>query len=582
MLIVIGAIILQTSFINTERMAVKLSEPPLLIQTYQENKVFKYLEEPYAVLVLDVSASMMKTDPKHLQTEAIFHFWNIYKKLSKSILDKNNTAHLAVILFSTVAQTVDWKGDGNPWLPVKDENDEILMHMSSTYLGAGNKEDDPRVGFNTDHLAAFIEINKLTHNISTPPVVVLVTDGIFEPHPVFNSIRPLNEREKNFPDLYKHFEQQIKINCSKELNLLSFKDEKKIFDAKFRGSKLLTQHKETQEIIDEYKKAIQSEKKLLFNQLFSKNELISNINLQWTPIILSSEMSDKIRDEMGELLVNEENSTQNFQSTPHCQDVGAMTFRFIESLTKWLQLVEFEIEPSENNLQIPLSTSTFAVLLKTEKENGGVRLYNANGDSLELSGQRGFWSGVVSGGGLWSVDSQCGRIVEGKVYIKPIHEWMLGVPSFVPSGEKDASVLLKVFLVDTLKRKKVNIDDVFQAFPKSLKVIIKNAEGEVIKSDMLVYDFDSKSSDDFTVYSGSILFDRVQRASYNIEIDLVPLKQFNIPIISQKLTGSIRAIPRMGLIIQDEHGEWGGIKIDGVSRDVEWVEDLFGKRDIKN
>ena len=74
------------------------------------------LAEPRAVLVLDVSGSMgvvsRPSDGQRLQTVAALRFFDIYARMWDEVSGNEGDAGIAVILFGTVAQTIDWSGDG--------------------------------------------------------------------------------------------------------------------------------------------------------------------------------------------------------------------------------------------------------------------------------------------------------------------------------------------------------------------------------------------------------------------------------------------------------------------------------------
>ena len=57
------------------------------------------------------------SDPDRLQTVATLRFFDTYLKISQEILAEDNEAGIAVVLFGTVAQTIDWD-DGALFLPV--------------------------------------------------------------------------------------------------------------------------------------------------------------------------------------------------------------------------------------------------------------------------------------------------------------------------------------------------------------------------------------------------------------------------------------------------------------------------------
>ena len=144
------------------------------------------LISPQAILVLDVSGSMRDSDPLHLQTEAVRQFYRLYSALSREVLGLGEHARIAVVLFSTIAQTIDWTGRGEPWLTVSEENQPAFDRVVARYLGEVGSE--PRIGQDTDYLAAISRVDRLASGLTSPPAILFLTDGVYDLHPLFSPL----------------------------------------------------------------------------------------------------------------------------------------------------------------------------------------------------------------------------------------------------------------------------------------------------------------------------------------------------------------------------------------------------------
>jgi hypothetical protein len=157
-----------------------------------ELPTFERLRSPHAILVLDVSGSMKDSDPSHLQSEAVLQFYSVYRDLAREILAKDDAARVAVVLFGTIAQTIDWRGDGDPWLDVSAANTASFRDAIDEYLGHPGTE--PRTGQETDYLGALDEVHRLVDGLPSPPAILFMTDGGNDPHLLFTPGMPESQR----------------------------------------------------------------------------------------------------------------------------------------------------------------------------------------------------------------------------------------------------------------------------------------------------------------------------------------------------------------------------------------------------
>ena len=189
---------------------------------------FPRIVSPHAVLVLDVSGSMHASDPLHLQTEAVLQFFNVYRDLACEMLGERDRARMAVVLFSSIAQTIDWNGKHDPWLDISgadsDEIREVIVH----YLGRSDLE--PRVGQDTDYFAALEEVQRLVDDLDSPPAVMFMTDGRNEPHPLLTASFPAAQRMSRLAALTGAQRRAVEAAVSGALRWLPARGGGHVFD----------------------------------------------------------------------------------------------------------------------------------------------------------------------------------------------------------------------------------------------------------------------------------------------------------------------------------------------------------------
>lgn len=149
---------------------------------------FREVPDLLAVLVLDLSGSMKKSDPPHEQLRAVRTFLRTYVHMSRGVTSQKTPAQLAVVLYSSIAKVAavddDW------WTPLRTEADvDVLATRLAPVLGEKQSAGEPRRGWNTDHLAAAQAVGRIVeryrergHRGSVS--VVFMTDGDYDPSPL--------------------------------------------------------------------------------------------------------------------------------------------------------------------------------------------------------------------------------------------------------------------------------------------------------------------------------------------------------------------------------------------------------------
>jgi len=198
-----------------------------------ELPTFERLRSPHAILVLDVSGSMKDSDPSHLQSEAVLQFYSVYRDLASEILAKDDAARVAVVLFGTIAQTIDWRGDGDPWLDVSAANTASFRDAIDEYLGHPGTE--PRTSQETDYLAAMDEVHRVVDGLPSPPAILFMTDGGNDPHILFTPGVPASQKAARLGALSGHQRQVFENVASGRRRWLRPKSATPIFNRRAEG-----------------------------------------------------------------------------------------------------------------------------------------------------------------------------------------------------------------------------------------------------------------------------------------------------------------------------------------------------------
>lgn len=152
---------------------------------------FPEARDPLAILVLDLSGSMKKTDPKREQLPAVDTFLRIYLHMSRGVTRDATPPNLSIVLYSSAAKVVEFGGEW--WRPVGSPQDvEKIVSSLAHVIGAPGDASDGRVGWNTDHLAAARRIGEVVARYRAKGYagsvgVLFMTDGEYDPNPLLDA-----------------------------------------------------------------------------------------------------------------------------------------------------------------------------------------------------------------------------------------------------------------------------------------------------------------------------------------------------------------------------------------------------------
>ena len=145
------------------------------------------------IVVLDISASMKTNDKGFDQIRALETFLRIYQHMSAGVSTGSSKANVGIVLYGSNGKAISF--DGNEFLGLGKPGDvDKILRTVSPFLGSlASGEDDPRNGWNTDHLAAAKKAGELVSSYigsaghKGPICVLFMTDGIHDPSPLLDA-----------------------------------------------------------------------------------------------------------------------------------------------------------------------------------------------------------------------------------------------------------------------------------------------------------------------------------------------------------------------------------------------------------
>jgi hypothetical protein len=550
-------------------------QSPAVSATQEPVEKMERITSPKALLVLDTSGSMKVSDRSRLQGEAVLRLYDIYNKISKEILniEKGEKAHIALVLFSTIPQIVDWDGNGSIWLEVEGTEKKGDHSRSQKFRKAvadylGNVQNDPRSGQKTDYLLAFREIGALTKDLTNPPLVIFMTDGLNDPHPYFIDL--VSEAELLKLPGYEIHRQTIAEFKSGNFRYLNVADSEPgiIFDTKTKKLPSIDIPKQWQPLIGQ---AIDRTKSDFLNKTFYFSQTHPNVPLFYAPIFLNYGMNASSYRAARTDLAPQKDFWHKTNDIFKCEGAEELTKEFIYVLGKWLNLREFEIPRGALNIQIPKDTKAFAVELQMEKKCDSVSLQSKS-ENIPLSGRENVWAGVGKGDGTWTIQSSCGSPLRGKIFLRPRHEWMLLTPVREKNGQIKVSMCLYSHDADACVYDKKVYDALPQTLPLSVTI-----EGLATRTLSMTTDDGHRSN----LYSAIVPAVEKKGGKVKLSVNLTSMKEFGIPAFQTHIEKEFELLPLVTIDFRDFRGKETGIEITNVPQKLKYYEEIYRRfRDI--
>lgn len=459
LVLLIGAVVLQSQVVHEIRERQARARTAIGPALHTEVVEPVTLESPYAILVLDVSGSMKQSDPQHMQSTAVHEFFHIYRRLSREVVGRGSAAKVAVVLFSTVAQTIDWGGEAGPWLSATEENEARFSRVIDGYLG--NDGVEPRTGGNTDYLAALIEVQRLAGPLPTAPTVVFMTDGEYEPNPLFTPDYELDNRRAHSAAQFDQNRDVIARVIEGRMRLLDGTAAQ--LPVIFSGTPGSTAVKFTPEELAARAEKVRGVGAGLFGRRYGGRAM------EWSVVFLNTAATPEQVDNARALLAGPDPSTFS-----NCSRAGDMVDAYVRSLTRWFGLRQGELR--EPSFQAPPQTEALAIQVSTDPSATGVQLI-CDSQVTPLNGRDGEWTGVVARPGRCEIHVDGGKFRGGHLYAKPRFDWVLGYPRNVLVGNKAADVPIDVQLYSLKEHRAVDAK-LYSDLPESLPLSLRYPSGK--------------------------------------------------------------------------------------------------------
>lgn len=463
LVLLIGAVVLQSQVVHEirERQARARTTIGPVLHTEVVEPVT--LESPYAILVLDVSGSMKQSDPQHMQSTAVHEFFHIYRRLSREVVGKGSEAKVAVVLFSTIAQTIDWGGEAGPWLSATEENESRFGRVIDGYLG--NDGAEPRTGWNTDYLAALLEIQRLAEPLPSAPTVVFMTDGQYEPNPLFTPDYDLDNRRAHSAARFDQNRDVITGVIEGRMRLLDANAAQ--LPVIFSGTRGSTAVRFTPEELAARSEKVREVRAGLLGRHYGDR------GMEWSVVFLNTAATPEEVDNARALLAGPDPSTFS-----NCSRAGDMVGAYVRSLTRWFGLRQGKLD--KPSFKAPPQTEALAIQVSTDPAATGVQLV-CDSKVAQLDGRAGEWTGVVTHPGDCEIKVDGGNFQSGQFHAKPRFDWVLRFPRTVLVGRKRVDVPIDVQLYSLKEHQAVDAA-VYSDLPDSLPLSLRYPSGKPERS----------------------------------------------------------------------------------------------------
>jgi hypothetical protein len=526
------------------------------------------LRSPHALLVLDVSGSMKTSDHDHKQSAAVSRFYEVYLGLSRETLANSESAKVAVVLFSTVAQVIDWNGQGQAWLDVTPENAKAFSQMVENYLGTGANE--PRKGQDTDYIAALDEVGRLADGLASPPLVLFMTDGIFEPNPLFSTHVAVEQKMKLAPSVYGSKQREIEEVAGGGKRFLSIQRKEPVFDPRSLQAGGV---KPTPALNIELSALVPESVQKLAQRTFELSRREPTACLFWAPLYLAESPGVNLAAAVAGALAPQTECRTWGEKTHFIsvRDPRELPGDFVGILSSWFRLLELPIQSGSTGVMAPAEVQAFAVYIETGDTCKEFDLAQGN-SVIGLSGQNGQWAGVSKKGGEWTFRGDCGSVRGGNLYYRLRHEWALRLPSTWYKGENEEDLRLEVLLMSLDTEKPVAAASVYGNLPESLPGILKPLSGGT-PATVTLHRYQNASGD--VAYSAQVPTKGFPSGRAEVQVSLSALQDSAIPISRETLGETLEIRPAVRVRVRTSDGRSATLGARGLPREGHALERLW-------
>ena len=527
------------------------------------------LAEPRAVLVLDVSGSMgvvsRPSDGQRLQTVAALRFFDTYARMWGEVSGDDDDAGIAVVLFGTVAQTIDWSGDGELFLPVTDTNRKRFADALVRYLGrplawGGDPGEDPRRGQDSDYAAALDAVAGLVAGAPSPPAVLFMTDGPMDTHPCFTPLLSDAERER-----YR--------SCARRGTVpdrLAAVGGPPIFDR--RAGEVPINKTDMPPNVD-IAAGVAARLARLLEARFpvAGNE---SAPLAWFPLYLDTRPWRSDLAAVSRMLSGDDANARFWgteKGVTHCRSADELVGHFGAAFARWFQMSALPVAPGGTRFRVPDDTRAIAVQVTSDAPLKSLRL--VRGDrAVDLGGRGRFWTGVLAddSAGDWLLVPVGGAVTETSVYLEPSYGWTLAVPEVCRQGSEGELPEARLYMCRYADGAAVAGGEVYGNLPTQLPGFIRRDTGETLPLDFALAAGSGEGAQ--ATYVADIPVARLSEGPALVTVRLDTLQSLGIPVRDSVQTRRVAVEALTRLVVTDAQGRrLPGFKLEGVPRAPGWT-----------
>ncbi|MCB1182199.1 hypothetical protein KDM41_02120 [bacterium] len=536
------------------------------------------LAAPRAVLVLDVSGSMgvvnRPADPGRLQTVAALRFFDSYVRMWREIAgDDAAGAGIAVVLFGTVAQTIDWSGDGELFLPVTEANrrrftDGLVRYLGRPLAWGGDAGEDPRRAQDSDYAAALDAVADLVADAPSPPAVLFMTDGAMDPHPCFTPLLSAAVRER-----YRSCDRRGEVPAT-----LAAVGGPPIFDRR-AGEKPINKSDMPPNLDIDAGVAERLGRLLDARFPVAGKGGDEAAPLAWFPIYLDTRpwRSDLVA--VRRMLSGDEANARFWGTEPgvtHCRSADELAGHFVAAFARWFHMSALEIAPGGTRFRVPDDTRALVVQAAADAPLKSLRL--VRGDrAVDLAGRGRFWTGVLADdtAGDWVLVPGGGNLVQASVYLEPSYGWTLAVPTVCREGSAGELPEARLYMCRFADGTAVAGGEVYGNLPAQLPGSIRRDSGEVLPLDFALA-VESGEGPRAT-YVAALPVARLSEGPALVTVRLDTLLSLGIPVRDPAQSRPVAVESLTRLVVTDGEGRrLPGFSLEGVPHAPGWTAGLRG------
>ncbi|MCU1350055.1 MAG: hypothetical protein JWO56_3085, partial [Acidobacteria bacterium] len=442
---------------------------------------------------------------------------------------------------------------GDAWLAVTDANEARFASVIDAYLGNAARE--PRTGGSTDYLGALREVERLTQPLSFPPAVVFMTDGKYEPNPLFTPDYDMEGRRRYAPAVFEQHRELIAQALDGRLRLLDStgRQPAPIFSGIAGGMARFTDS----ELAERSLKVGELRAELLERRYDGRG-------MEWSVIFLHPQSAAASEAANARSLLAGDSTPAGAENTSFtdCARPSDMIGAYIQTVSHWFGLNARQLQASITSVQVPSETEAVAVHVKTDPSTTKVDLI-CHSVATPLTGRDGEWAGVVANPGDCRVSMDAGTLLGGMLYFKPRFDWVLLRPVSIEVGPDAVEVPIEVQLYSLKERRAVDANARFPRLPPELPLKLRSLSGKWASDSKLLRVHDVSQGEP-VAYRAVIAARDLPMERLGVEVDLSSMKEYGVTTRLDPLRGPIKVGASVAAVFSDQANQPTAIHVSGI------------------